>query len=318
MAHFGVTVPLRGVPLAQHREPLARLADAGFEELWSQEVRGFDALTPLAAVALQAPTARLGAAIAGVFTRGPALLAMEAAALSELAPGRFSLGIGSSSAPIVSGWNGLPFRHPYARVRDTLRFLRRALAGERIEEDYESFRVQGFALERAPERPPRLLVAALRERMLKLAGEEADGVCLGLATPEDVAQLVPRVRVGGAHKDVVLRVAVFALADAERARQRARRLVAPYLQVPTYARFHRWRGRGEVVDAVQAAWSARDRAAVQAAVPEELVDGLVVHGPPEACREGLQRFLEAGVTRLIVDLVAYQGDPLEVYRRLRP
>ncbi|MCI0346352.1 MAG: LLM class flavin-dependent oxidoreductase, partial [Chloroflexi bacterium] len=47
---------------------------AGYTDFWTQEVRGFDALTPLAALALQAPRARLGAAIAGVYTRGPALL----------------------------------------------------------------------------------------------------------------------------------------------------------------------------------------------------------------------------------------------------
>ncbi len=65
------------------------------------------------------------------YTRGPALLAQQAATLADLAPGRFVLGIGTSSDTIVQRWNGIPFEEPYKRVRDTLRFLRKALAGRR-------------------------------------------------------------------------------------------------------------------------------------------------------------------------------------------
>ena len=55
---------------------------------------------------------RLGTGIVGVFQRGPALLAMEAAALAEASGGRFALGIGSSSNVIVERWNGIPFERP--------------------------------------------------------------------------------------------------------------------------------------------------------------------------------------------------------------
>jgi probable F420-dependent oxidoreductase len=311
------TVPLAGVGLADHKAALAALETAGYTDFWTQEVRGFDALTPLAALALQAPRARFGAAIAGVYSRGPALLAMQAAAVAAAAPGRFALGLGTSSEAIVEGWNAAQLARPVARVRDTLRFLRAALAGERIDRAYETFAVRGFRLEHPPAAPPPLLVAALRERMLALAGAEADGVCLGLLSAEDACRVLPVFEAaGGSGKEVFLRVAVFALADAGRARRLARKLLAPYLAAGPYARFHAALGRAREVAAIGAALRARDRDAAFAAIPDAWLDGLVVHGRPEACRAQLARFLAAGVTTLCIDVVASDDDPLATQRTL--
>lgn len=319
MARFAASVPFAKLPLAEHGPLLAALEAAGYTDFWTQEVRGFDALTPLAALALQAPRARLGAAIAGVYTRGPALLAMQAAAVAEAARGRFALGIGTSSETIVEGWNAAHFERPVARVRDTLRFLRRALAGERIEAAYETFAVRGFSLERPPARAPALLVAALRERMLALAGAEADGVCLALLSADDVRRVLPTfAAAGGRGKEVFLRVAVFAVADAARARPMARKLLAPYLAAGPYARFHTSLGRGAEVERVAAAIRAHEREAAPAAIPDAWLDGLVAHGTPEACRAQLARFLDAGVTTLGIDVVASDLPWLEAQRAVLP
>jgi probable F420-dependent oxidoreductase len=319
MRRFAVTVPLHGVALGDHAGALAALQRAGYTDLWTQEVRGFDALTPLAALAAQAPAARLGAAIAGIYSRGPALLAMEAAAVAEAAPGRFALGIGTSSETIVEGWNAARFACPLARVRDTLRFLRAALDGERIDAAYETFAVRGFALDRPPATPPPLLVAALRERMLALAGAEADGVCLSLVTPDDVRRVLPAFEAaGGRGKEVFLRVGVFALADAARARRMARKLLAPYFAAGPYARLHAELGRAREVEAVSAALRARDRESAQAALPAAWLDGVVAHGPPDACRAQLARFLEAGVTTLCIDVLASDLPWPEAQRAVLP
>jgi probable F420-dependent oxidoreductase len=318
-ARFAVSVPFARTPLLEHGPALAALAQAGYTDLWTQEVRGFDALTPLAALAAQAPGARLGAAIAGVYSRGPALLAMEAAALAEAAPGRFVLGIGSSSEAIVEGWNAARLARPLARVRDTLRFLRAALAGERVDAAFETFAVRGFRLERPPAALPPLFVAALRERMLALAGAEADGVCLSLLSAEDVRRVLPAFEAaGGRGKEVFLRVAVFALADAARARRMARRLLVPYLAAGPYARFHAALGRGAAVARVTAALRAGDREAACAALPDDWVDGIVVHGPPDACRAQLARFVQAGVTTLCIDVLASDDDWLATQRAVLP
>jgi probable F420-dependent oxidoreductase len=154
------------MPLPDQREIVAALPDLGYTDAWSAEMNGSDAFTPLALVAHWSTRLRLGTAIAGIYTRGPALLAMNAATLATLAPGRFVLGIGVSSAVIVEQWNGIPLAKPYQRSRDTLRFLRAALAGEKVTEEYETFSVRGFRLEQAPEPPPALALAALRPGMV--------------------------------------------------------------------------------------------------------------------------------------------------------
>jgi probable F420-dependent oxidoreductase len=319
VARFAGTVPFARLPLLEHAPVLAALEAAGYTDFWTQEVRGFDALTPLAAIAAQAPRARLGAAIAGVYTRGPALLAMQAAAVAEVAPGRLALGLGTSSELIVERWNAARFERPVARVRDTLRFLRAALAGERIDTAYETFAVRGFALDRAPAAPPELWVGALGPRMLALAGAEADGVCLSLVSADDVRRLLPVFEAaGGRGKGVFLRVGVFATDDAQRARRMARRLIAPYLAVGPYARLHAALGHGAEAERVAAAIRARDRAAALAAIPDAWIDGLVVHGPPEACRAQLARFVHAGVTTLGIDVLASDLPWLEAQRAVVP
>src|SRR5207245_2596405 len=85
--------------------------------------------------------------------RGPALLAMNAATCASLAPGRFVMGIGTSSPVIVEDWNGLELARPYQRARDTLRFLRAALAGEKVSGGFETFKVRGFRLDPPPATP---------------------------------------------------------------------------------------------------------------------------------------------------------------------
>src|SRR6266487_826576 len=121
---WGITLPLRSLPLPDQRDLVAALPDLGYTDAWSSEVNGSDAFTPLAAAAQWTTGLRFGTAIAGIFTRGAAVLAMDGATCASLAPGRFVLGIGVSSPVIVEDWNGIPLERPYQRARDTLRFLR--------------------------------------------------------------------------------------------------------------------------------------------------------------------------------------------------
>ena len=152
MQRYGMSIPFAGVPLHEHRDWVLELQDLGYTDLWSSEADGADGFTPLALASTWAPSLRLGVAIIPAFTRGPALLAQTTASLASAAPGRFVLGLGSSSNVIVERWNGIPFEEPYKRTRDTLRFLRVALAGEKVTETYETFTVDGFRLEPAARR----------------------------------------------------------------------------------------------------------------------------------------------------------------------
>lgn len=290
-----MTVPLAGIPLADHAAVYAALDRAGFTDVWSAEVNGADAFTPLALAAAWQPRLRLGTAVAPVFTRGPGLLAMSAAALAEAAPGRFALGIGASSPVVVGDWNAVRFAEPYRRTRDVLRFLRAALRGETVDEVYDTFSVRRFALERPPAVPPPILLAALRPRMLRLAAAEADGVILNWLAAADVPTVVTELGQRRPHFEVAARIFVCPTEDADHARALGRRLVAGYLTVPAYAEFHRWLGREPVLGGMWRAWAAGDRRGAAAAVPDEVVDALVLHGSPETCRAAVRRYADAGV-----------------------
>ncbi|WP_238547182.1 LLM class F420-dependent oxidoreductase [Actinoplanes friuliensis] len=300
---WGMTVPLGGVPLTDHAAVFATLADAGFTDLWSSEVNGTDAFTPLALAAAWQPRVRLGSAITPVFTRGPGLLAMTAAALAEAAPGRFQLGIGASSPVVVGDWNAADFTKPYARSRDMLRFLRAALAGEVVDEEYETFRVRRFRLERPPATPPGLLLAALRPGMLRLASAEADGVILNWLAATDVSRCLSEAKSDRWNFEVVARIFVCPTEDADYARTVGRRMIAAYLTVPAYAEFHRWLGREAELGPMWKAWAAGDRKGALAAIPDEVVDELIVHGSPEQCRDHVARYAEAGVKVPVMALV---------------
>jgi probable F420-dependent oxidoreductase len=300
---WGMTVPLGGVPLADHAAVFQGLANAGFTDVWSSEVAGTDAFTPLALAAAWEPRLRLGTAVAPVFTRGPALLAMTAAALAETAPGRVQLGIGASSPVVVGDWNAVEFTEPYARSRDMLRFLRSALAGEAVDRDYGTFAVRRFRLERPPATPPQILLAALRPGMLRLAAAEADGVILNWLAAGDVPTTLAETKAAGPDFEVAARIFVCPTEDAEYARTTGKRLIAAYLTVPAYAAFHRWLGREPVLAPMWQAWAAGDRKAALAAIPDELVDELIVHGSPAECRAKVQAYADAGVTVPVMALL---------------
>jgi probable F420-dependent oxidoreductase len=312
---WGITLPLTGVPLAAHRELVRELPDLGYTDVWSAETAGTDAFTPLALVAEWAPQLRLGTAIVPIYTRGAGLLAMQAATIADFAPGRFVLGVGTSTPVIVENWNGVPFTEPFARTRDTVRFLRSALAGDKVTERYPTFAVTKFRLERPPVPPPKLMIAALRPGMLRLAAREADGAITNWLAPTDV----PKVRAElGPDPELVARIFVCPTEDADAARGLGRMLISSYLTVPVYAAFHDWLGRGEALRPMHEAWAAGDRAAANAAIPDEVVDDLVVHGSVAYCRERVAAYQEAGLDTPAIALLPTGGDPLQLVRALAP
>jgi probable F420-dependent oxidoreductase len=307
----GMTVPLPG-HLHEHEKKLRALADLGYTDIWSAEADGVDAFTPLALAAAWEPRLRLGTAIVPAYTRSPALFAQSVASLADAAPGRFAIGIGSSSNVIIERWNGLPFVEPYKKVRDVVRFLRDAMSGEKITKQYDTFKVDGFRLGVRPDVKPPILVAALREGMLRLAGREADGAIINWLSADDVSTVTRVVhdaakKAGSdpATKEIVARIFVCPSENADVVRAGARFAIAAYLNVPVYAEFHRWLGRGDALAGMWDAWKAGDRKAALAAIPDSAVDDLVVHGSPAECRAKIDRYFANGVNTSSLAILAF-------------
>ena len=317
MVRYGMTIPFDGVPLAEQRDWWEELAELGYTDLWSSEANGTDGFSPLALASAWVPSMRLGVAIVPAFTRGPGLLAMSVAAMAEAAPGRFVFGIGTSSNVIVESWNDIPFDKPYQRTRDMVRFLKAALEGAKVDAEYETLRVKGFRLGRQipAEHVPPILVAGLRPGMLRLAGREGDGAIINWLSAEDVKKVVPEV---GPGKEIVARIFVCPSEDADTVRAMGRFAIAAYLNVPVYAAFHDWLGRGPALKPMWDAWQAGDRKAATASIPDEVVDALIVHGSPAACREHIQRYVDNGVTTTAVALLPFGVDARQASRDLAP
>jgi probable F420-dependent oxidoreductase len=317
---YGMTIPF-GAQLSDHKELYRELVDLGYTDAWSSEADGTDAFTPLALAAAWAPELRLGCAIVPAYTRGPALMAQSVASMAEAAPGRFAFGIGSSSNVIVERWNGIPFDEPYKRTRDTVRFLKTALSGEKVKEAYTGFEVSGFKLARRPKVQPTILIAALREGMLKLAGRESDGAIINWLSADDVKQVAPVVQQagGGTEKEIVARIFVCPSTDTDAVRGGAKFAIAAYLNVPVYAAFHDWLGRGDELKPMWDAWKAGDRGKALEVIPDSLVDQLIVHGSPQECREHIDRYFDNGVTTAALAVMPFGGiDPRQAVRDLAP
>lgn len=318
----GVTIPLPG-PLHEQRDRIVELADLGYTDVWTAEADGTDGLTPLALASAWEPRLRLGTAILPAYTRAPACLAQSAATMASAAPGRFVLGIGSSSNVIVERWNGVPFVEPYKKVRDTVRFLRDAFTGEKVVREYDTFSIDGFRLGvSVPAGPPPIVVAALREGMLKMAGREADGAITNWLGPDDVTRVATALAAGsgGEPRELVARVFVCPSENTELVRAGARRAIAAYMNVPVYAAFQRWLGRGEALAGMWEAWQAGDRKQALEEIPDSVVDELIVHGSVERCRELLDRYVANGVTTTSLSIMPFDADvdPWEAIRALAP
>ena len=302
MVRQGLTIPFAGVSLPDH-EPLLRRADAlGYHDLWSGEATGFDGFTPLALAAAWTDRARLGTGVVNPYTRGPALLAQSAAALADASAGRFVLGIGSSSDRIVERWNGIPFEKPLTRVREAVAGLRPVFAGERG--------AGGFKLEVPPPEPIPIYVAALRGRMLRLAGEVSDGAWVNFLPLSAVEQVVGEVRAGEqaagrepGSVDIVCRF-FNVPAPPEEGLPFVRFMFAAYATMPVYAEYFRWLGFADQVDPMVEAWEGGDRKRAVELVPEDLARDVFVFGGPDEQRERLAAFAAKGITTLCLTPIA--------------
>jgi probable F420-dependent oxidoreductase len=287
MSRWGLTLPLPATPLGASEELVKRAEVAGYTDFWSGETAGPDGFTPLALSAAWTERARLGTGIVGVFQRGPALLAQEAAALADASGGRFVLGIGSSSDRIVEGWNGIPFERPLSRVRETLDFLQVALSGERTE--------TGFKLETPPAERVPIVLAALRGKMLELAVQRGDGAFTNFLPLGGLDKVTAQLK--GAPRGFELLCRFFCLpGEREAVEPLARFMFSSYITVPVYTAFYRWLGYGDQIDAMVSAWETGDRQAAAAAAPWELIEEMFIFGSPEEMKERIGAFVEGGVT----------------------
>ena len=312
MSSVQIDLASPGRSVTENIDLALRAEERGWGGFWVAETTGADAVTTAAAVAARLSTGRVGTAIVPMQTRNPMLLAMTAAAIGQIAPGGFTLGLGTSTPIIVEDWHATPWGDsPLALTRECVDLTRRLLGGERITTESGRWRYRRAQLMAPPESPPPVYLGALNDRMLELAGEIADGVILNFVTAADVAHARERIAAGAvrAGRDLDgFELMVFFRAtvtdDYERVRNRYQRELLTYVMAPVYERMFAREGFGEACKEVQALWRARERDRALEAVPEALIRQRTLIGTVGEIDAGLDAYAAAGMDSAMVFPVA--------------
>lgn len=315
-ATLSISLPVPGLGTAEGLELVRAAHELGYSGCWASEVQGPDAFTQLGALAATTDM-QLGVAVVPVQTRTTMVLGMSAVTLAELSRGRFIMGIGSSSELIAGDWAGQPFDAPYTHVRETVEALGPLLAGERASYEGRFVEMKGYRPHVTPDEPVSLYVAALGPRMLALAGELGDGVCLNQLAPQHVDTMLEQVRKGATEGrgglpngfGVMARLFCAVTDDLERTRQIVKRTFAPYLATSVYNAFYSRLGYEEEAEAVADAAEARDRDAMTAAMSDRLVDDIFVLGDADAVTGKVKDYVGAGVTDPVISPVIPGREP---------
>jgi probable F420-dependent oxidoreductase len=309
------------VPFHTARESvaLARRAEEewGYDALWLAETSGPDSFSLAGALAQATSRVTIGTAIVPVYNRTPAVLAMSAGTLAQLSDDRFVLGLGSSSHAIIGDWNGIPFARPLTHVRESVAVVRQALAGQKTDFEGEVFRSRGLRLGSPPGKPVPIYLAALRERMLALAGEIGDGLIVNLFPCSALPRMLEVYRSGARRAgrdastdEVVCRFQVAVTDDVPAARRLFRGVFSGYFAAPVYNAYLAWCGFENEARDISRAFAKKDRAGTAAALSDDAVDRIAILGSAAACREQVAAFVEGGVTTPVISPLA--ADPASI------
>ncbi len=284
-----------------------RWAEAnGIPDAWGSEAIAPDALTITAALGALTENIRFGIAICSVYARTPAAFASTANALEQIMPGRFVLGLGSSSPGMVEGWHGQKFDKPLSRVKETTLAIKSMLAGEKSSVDGTT--IQSHNYRQFPmESPPPIYMAALRSKMIETAAEVSDGVIFNLWPKSALPKMMEHVRIGAerAGKDpgdieIVNRAMVLVTDDKPAARDRFRASFGPYYATSVYNNFLGWAGFEEAAATILEGWQEKDRKKTGGALTDDLIDEIAIIGSAEEVQERIREDAAGGIDTHII------------------
>ena len=312
---LGVTVGSLAVLGPRATIEIARLAESmHYRSLWTAEATGADGFTPLGAVSAVAPGMGLGTGIVPIQLRTPPLAAMSAATLQGLSPDAdVWLGLGVS-APGILRQHGKPGAdRPLAMMREYVALVRECLSGESVTFEGDFWQVRRFRLGvRLGERRPKIVMAALNPRMLRLAGEVADGVLLNYIPASHVAPSIEHVRAGG--NATVFAYVHAAVGDFERRAMSARRDLFNYAMADGYARMFRASGFADEVDEIRKRQAARDRDGALAAVSDRMIQAIDFIGDAHEVTRFIRGYVDAGVEYPVLMPLPWGDDRFAVTR----
>ena len=318
---MSLRVGVNAIPLGREAIDYVVQADQlGADSLWVPEFWGYDALTPLGALATVTESIQLGTGIAQLGARTPAMLAMSAATLQTLSNGRFVLGLGASGPQVMEGWHGVEFSRPVQRTRETVEILRMIWRGDKLVHDGQVYQVplptgEGRALRLAapPVKVP-VYLASLGPSNLRLTGQVADGWIGNSFLCASAGVFLEQIATGAAAAgrtldeiDLTVSVSCEITDDIEEAGRRhadgyaftfgAMGSDSSNFYLDAFAR----QGFEQELREVQRLWIDGERQAAAAAVPIEIGLQTNLIGPPHEIRRRLREYRDCGVNTLRVN-----------------
>ena len=220
-------------------DQVARIADQGFAYASFANIFGIDALTTIAVAGRSVPDVELATAVVPVYTRHPVAMAQQALTTQAAINDRLTLGIGLSHQRVVETVWGLSFNQPVQYMQEYLAILQPLLHGQPVSFVGKRFKSEAPALT-IPAQPPSVVLAALGERMLVLAGEQTDGTALWMVGAKTLAEHVTPIITRAAQAAdrrpprIIVGLPICVTDDVAAARARAARNFAMYGQLPSY------------------------------------------------------------------------------------
>lgn len=293
--------------------------ERGFGCVWKGESNSRDPMVLLSAYAARTSRIELGTAIYHMYGRSPVTLGIQAATLNEYSDGRLILGLGVANETIAA-WHGDTYDRPLRRIREYVEIVRATYSGERVDYEGEFYAsTKGFKLSfDPPPYPLRIWLAALGEKMAKLAGKIADGVVINMADPDRVRQIVEWFHEGArsagrdpADLQVIPKLRVALHDDPAEARRTLKKVLTFYALQNGYGQMLSDMGFGDQIEHIRGAYRSDGFRAAREQVPDEMLAGLPMFAGSsmDGLAERLKEFEEAGATRMIVAYVP-SGDDL--------
>ena len=296
-----------------------KIADElGYDSIWLGESWGYELFTSMADLVRVTKRIKIGAGIANIYSRTPAVLASTAATLDERSNGRIILGLGPSGANVVEHWHGVPFQKPVKRTREYVEIIRMILRNERLVYHGEFFNLErGFKLRFTPLRPDLpIYIAAMGPKNVLQSGEIADGV-LPVYWPGDKWGEMREILDQGAHfagrpphSTAIAPYITSVILDEnanENDRAAARLLAASPLAFyigrmgAYYADMLTRHGYGAEVAVVQEAWKHKDKNPAEAVSPT-LLDATSIIGTPKEVVAKLDQWVASGVDEPLLSM----------------
>lgn len=295
----------QGIELVQYAEA------KGFEAVWQAESRLVrDAIVPMAAFAATTKKIKVASGVTNNWTRNIGLLAATFLTLDDLAPDRIICGIGAWWDPLASKV-GIHRRKPLKAMRETVEVLRRLLNMETVTFHGEFHHVDGIKLDvvygRTEPRNVPIYIGATGMKMMELAGEIADGVCLNYLVHPDynlraMDALEKGAKKAGRSLDDIDRPQLMICSvdtDRQKALDKARFMMTQYLgQQP-----HLMKASGvsqELLDEIHQVltWPATDEQIREAMtlVPDDVVQMCTASGSPEEVKAKVREYIANGAT----------------------